>query len=633
MRRDQLNKTAIKLATATFATLLIASSSVAAQEQQQDTINIKDIVVTGTRNETNIRHLPMSVSSIKSEVIENRNEQSIIPILTEQVPSLFTTARGVMGYGVSTGASGTIKMRGIGGTPTTGMLVLIDGHPQYMGIMGHSIADAYQSMIAEKIEVVRGPASVLYGSNAMGGVINILTHKQKEDGIKNDINIGYGSYNSLTTEVSNSIRKKGFSSQIVGSYNRTDGHRENMEFEQYGGYAKLGYEFSKNWNIFTDLSLTHYNASNPGESYNPIYDNDSRITRGMSSISLDNSYKNTSGALKFFYNWGEHTINEGYYSGGEPKDYLFNSNDKMFGINLFQSVKLFEGNRLTAGFDYQKFGGVARNIYSSGESVETVNKYENSVATYLDFRQSIAQIITLDAGVRLDNHSSTGTHIIPQFGASFYPTSSGEVKLIASRGFRNPTIKEMYMFATQNPDLLPESLWNYEISWRQRAFTDRLSYEVALFYIKGDNMIQTVPVDGVATNVNSGEVENWGVELSLAYRLSALFNLSSNYSYLDMRYAIIAAPKHKLYAGVDFHKNRWSASTGVQYIKGLFTYVGDDGNITENYILWNSQVGYQISKTFGAYLKGENLLDQDYEINRGFAMPGTTVMCGVKVRF
>ena len=157
-------------------------------------------------------------------------------MLTEQIPGLFTTSRGIMGYGVSSGAAGGISLRGIGGSPTTGLLVLIDGHPQYMGLMGHPIADAYQSMLAEKVEVVRGPASVLYGSNAMGGVINIVTRQQRENGVKTGARLGYGSYNTWTTEVTNQVKKGRFSSVITGSYNRTDGHRPDMEFEQYGGY-------------------------------------------------------------------------------------------------------------------------------------------------------------------------------------------------------------------------------------------------------------------------------------------------------------------------------------------------------------------------------------------------------------
>ena len=176
---------------------------------------------------------------------------SLLPVLTENVPGLFTTARGVMGYGVSGGAAGGISLRGLSGG-TARMMVLIDGHPQYAGIFGHPIADAYQSLLADKVEVLRGPASVLYGSNAMGGVINIVTRKMHEDGVHTNLHAGYGSYNTVETELTNMVRKGRFSSVISGSYNRTDGHRDDMGFEQYGGYAKLGYDITDNWNMYAD---------------------------------------------------------------------------------------------------------------------------------------------------------------------------------------------------------------------------------------------------------------------------------------------------------------------------------------------------------------------------------------------
>ena len=115
---------------------------------------LDEVVVTGTRNETDIRHLPMAISVVGRRQLEQTYQPSILPALTEQVPGLFTTSRGIMGYGVSTGAAGGMSLRGIGagvnarGGPTTSLLVLIDGHPQYMGLMGHPIADAYQSMMA-----------------------------------------------------------------------------------------------------------------------------------------------------------------------------------------------------------------------------------------------------------------------------------------------------------------------------------------------------------------------------------------------------------------------------------------------------------------------------------------------------
>ena len=174
-----------------FATFILAGSlTVSGQTPDtadslsaQRTLTIDEVVVTGTRHQTDIRHLSQTVSVVNRKRIEQSMQPSLLPVLTEQVPGLFTTSRGVMGYGVSNGAAGGISLRGLSGGNAR-LMVLIDGHPQYAGIFGHPIADAYQTLLADRVEVLRGPASVLYGSNAMGGVVNIVTRKMHEEGIR-----------------------------------------------------------------------------------------------------------------------------------------------------------------------------------------------------------------------------------------------------------------------------------------------------------------------------------------------------------------------------------------------------------------------------------------------------------------
>ncbi|WP_462347873.1 TonB-dependent receptor [Butyricimonas faecihominis] len=602
----------------------------------QKKVTIEEVVVTGTRNETDVRHLPMTVSVVTREQIEHRNDPSLLPLLTEYIPGLFTTSRGLMGYGVSGGAAGGMSLRGIGGVPqeglpTTGMLVLIDGHPQYMGLMGHPISDAYQSLLAERVEVLRGPASVLYGSNAMGGVINIVTRKMQQDGIRTHANVGYGSYNTLQSEVTNRVRKGRFTSIVSGSYNRTDGHRKDMEFEQYGGYAKFGYEISDAWNVWADVNLTHFDASNPGEIFNPLLDNDQRITRGMTSFALANHYAKTSGALSFFYNWGKHWINDGYHLGGDPLDYRFHSRDRMLGVSWYQSVQLFEGNRLTVGFDYFHFGGEAWNKTLAGERDTQADKTQDNVAGYIDFRQNLGDWLTFDVGLRVDHHSRVGTEWVPQVGLSFHLPENSEVKLMASKGFRYPTIREMYMFRPANPDLKPERLWSYELSFAQRLLDGRLSYGVNVFYIDGENLIMRMPIDGRPLNVNTGKIENAGVEAQVAYRIVPAWSVDANYSYLHMDNPVLASPEHKLYVGTAFSKGRWNVSTGLQYVAGLYKEL--DPEETEDFLLWNVRGSFRVLDGFDVWVKGENLLAQRYEINAGFPMPKATVMAGVNIKF
>ena len=602
----------------------------------QKKVTIEEVVVTGTRNETDVRHLPMTVSVVNREQIEYRNDPSLLPLLTEYIPGLFTTSRGLMGYGVSGGAAGGMSLRGIGGVPqeglpTTGMLVLIDGHPQYMGLMGHPISDAYQSLLAERVEVLRGPASVLYGSNAMGGVINIVTRKMQQDGIRTHANVRYGSYNTLQSEVTNRIRKGRFTSIVSGSYNRTDGHRKDMEFEQYGGYAKFGYEISDAWNVWADVNLTHFDASNPGEISNPLLDNDQRITRGMTSFALANNYAKTSGTLSFFYNWGKHWINDGYNLGGDPLDYRFHSRDLMLGVSWYQSVQLFEGNRLTVGFDYFHFGGEAWNKTLAGERDTQADKTQDDVAGYIDFRQNLGDWLTFDVGLRVDHHSQVGTEWVPQVGFSFHLPENSEVKLMASKGFRYPTIREMYMFRPANPDLKPERLWSYELSFAQRLLDGRLSYGVNVFYIDGENLIMRMPIDGRPLNVNTGKIENSGVEAQVAYRIVPAWSVDANYSYLHMDNPVLASPEHKLYVGTAFSKGRWNVSTGLQYVAGLYKEL--DPEETEDFLLWNVRGSFRVLDGFDVWVKGENLLAQRYEINAGFPMPKATVMAGVNIKF
>ena len=592
---------------------------------------LNEVVVTGTRNATDIRHLPMTISVVGRAQLENRYQPSVLPALTEQVPGLFVTSRGVMGYGVSTGTAGGFSLRGMSGNAQ--MLVLIDGHPQYMGLFGHPISDAYQTMLADRVEVLRGPASVLYGSNAMGGVINIVTRRMQEDGTKTHINIGGGSYGTLQTEATNQVKKGKFSSTVSASYNRSDGHRPDMGFEQYGGYAKLGYDLNEYWRAWGDVNITHFNASNPGEIIDLLYDNDSRITRGMASAMIENHYERTSGALSFFYNWGRHKINDGYHAGEEPQTSLFHSKDLMMGVSWYQSAELYEGNRLTVGFDYQHFGGESWNEnIADGARTPGVDKKQDEFAGYVDFRQNIGSWLSLNAGMRIDHHSHVGTELVPQGGLAFHLPKNAELKAMASKGFRNPTIREMYMFPPQNPDLKPERMMNYELSFTQHLLDGSLTYGANLYYIKGDNLIMTTQTDGRPMNVNSGDIENWGAEGNIAWRINRQWNVNANYSWVHMENPVISAPEHKLYAGADFRQGRWNISTGIQYIKGLYTSVNPAA--TEDFILWNLRTSYRLCKYASLYVRrGENLLAQRYEIMAGYPMPKATFLGGINLSF
>ena len=620
----QLNKVLFSIIL--FLSIATSAYSESSSDTHVDSLKIDEVVVTGTRNATDIRHLPMTVTVIDRKTLTEQHQTNILPTLMQQVPGLMLTSRSMMGYGVSTGAAGGINIRGISGGAGQ-LLVLIDGHPQYQGIYGHPIADSYQTLMAERVEVLRGPASVLYGSNAMGGVLNIVTRSMHKNGVCTQIDLGAGSYGTVQIEASNQVRSGKFSSTISAQYSRTDNHRPRMGFEQYGGFVKLGYDMSSHWNAYLDVNLTHFNASNPGTEESPLFDANQWITRGAVSAALENHYNKTSGAISVYSNFGRHKIDDGSSDPEKTTQRYFRSKDALTGISWYQSTQFFEGNRLTVGVDYQHIYGNA--YYTSkvtDEILDTPNKqsgrsHRNDIAGYVDFRQDITSWITLDAAIRLDYNSITGSEWIPQVGMVIRPITTGEIKLMASKGFRNPTMREMYLYPPSNEDLDPERIWNYELSWHHRLGS--LTYGANLFYIKGDNMIQTVN----RKNVNTGEIENYGIEMEGNYRVNEYLSLSTNHSFLHMKNKIIAAPKYKGFLGMNFTSNKWMIQSGLQYINHLYTVVGETEQ-TNSFWLLNASITYKINKNISLWLRGENLLAQKYEINLGYPMPRATFMIG-----
>ena len=617
-----------------FAVLMLGGMAFNAFAQTDSVIPLKDQVVTGARQVADIRHLPMTVSVVGRDVLTESAQPSILPTLMQEIPGLMLTSRGMMGYGVSTNAAGGINMRGLSGGGGQ-LMVLIDGHPQYQGIYGHPIADSYQAAIAERVEVLRGPASVLYGSNAMGGVINIVTRQPAEDGSHTHVTAGAGSFGTVQSELDYQIKQGKFTGTASTLYNRSDNHRPRMGFEQYGGYLKGGYQLSSHWNLSADANLNHFNASNPGPVSSALYDADQWITRGFASLALDNHYGSSTGAVSVYTSFGRHKIDDGTNDPAAPTVRYFQSKDYLAGVSLYQSMQLMEGNRLTAGIDYQHIYGHA--YYTSkatGDVMDTPaaskqsgESHRNEIAAYVDVRQDLLSWMTLDAGIRVDHHSVVGTEWIPQAGLVFRLIEDGTLKAMAGKGFRNPTMREMYLYPPSTEELEPERTFNYELSWKHYLLDDRLSYGVNLYYVKGDNLIittATVP----KKNVNTGQIENYGAEFEAAWQINNSLSLRTNHAYLHMEHPVISAPEYVGFVGARYQIHPFSAQLGLQYIDNLYTAVGDTPQ-KESFCLLNATLGYQVTKFLKCWVRGENLLDQDYSIMAGYPMPGANFMAGI----
>ncbi|MDE6526052.1 MAG: TonB-dependent receptor plug domain-containing protein, partial [Muribaculaceae bacterium] len=163
--------------------LMALSLSTLASELPDSTAQMLDeLVVTGSNAAVPARLMPYTVSVVSRAELESSGSPELLSVISGRVPSLFVTQRSIYGFGVSSnGGSGHIKMRGIGGDRASAVLMMLDGQPQFAGIYSHHVADFYDKDYVERVEVLRGPSSVLYGSNAMAGTINVLTRHPRRD--------------------------------------------------------------------------------------------------------------------------------------------------------------------------------------------------------------------------------------------------------------------------------------------------------------------------------------------------------------------------------------------------------------------------------------------------------------------
>lgn len=587
-----------------------------AQGIVKDSTILNEIIVTGTKIETSRKVVPLSVSQVTKKEIESTGQINILPVLNTFAPGIFVTQRNVLGFGVSTGGSGAITMRGIGGNPNNEVLVLIDGHPQYQGIFGHPLPDAYVASDVEKVEIIHGPGSFLYGSNAMGGVINIITKKNTTEGVNGNIGASYGSYNTQKYYGSIGYKNNKFSVYSSANHDRTNGIRTNTDFKITNGYLKVGYEFNKHINLTADASVAALNANDNGSIYlttpKPF---NIDILRGKTSISLDNKVGNLEGALKIFHNFGEHTLSDG-----------FHSTDRNSGVMLYQSYKFSTGTLITFGSDFKQYGGVV-NQTRYKDSLLTVNEFSG----YVYAQQNLFNKLTLSAGLRLDNNSVNNNELVPMGGISYYPTENSTFKINVSKGFRNPTIMEMYLFAP-NANLLPERMMNYELSWMQSFIHSKLNTEITIFKVKGNNLIQVVGQYPNVMRQNVGSFNNQGIEFSARYKVNNIVSFHANYSFLDLEKPVLAAPRQQLNIGANFKHKIWGLNFNTQYIEKLYNSISPEV-IQTDYLLLNARITCNPLKKLQVYLDGNNLLNKSYQINYGYPMPGINFNGGVNYSF
>lgn len=588
---------------------------------------LDEVVVTGSNMAVGRSLLPYTVTTVSGAQLESTGSTQLLSAVSGIVPSLFVTERNVFGFGVSNGGSGHIKLRGVGGDRASAVLMMVDGQPQFAGIYSHQIADFYETEYVDRVEVLRGPASVLYGSNAMAGVINVITKEASHDGVRTTITSEYGSYNTWLSSVTNTTRFGKCSSLVSLGYDRTDGIRKNFDFKQGNVYAKVGYDFNSRWNIRADYTFMQFVGNDPvyptlsNPESTDIYHQD--IIRGEGSVTATNSYGRTGGAVRIYYSYGNHFVEDPRY---------FHSVDDRLGVIAYQNFMPWTGANATIGFDFDRYTGEipvsGGNAHTEGSLSTMGRKFITEYSPYLTLSQNLwRDRIILNAGLRMAGSDMFNTQWVPQGGIVVHPYEGWTIKASAAKGYRNPSFRELYLYKMANPDLKPENMVNYEVSVGKQ-FSSLLNIDVTAYYSKGTDMIQTEDMK----NVNTGSFINKGIEVSAHCQPLTTLQLWASYSYLHTSLSnLTGAPKNQYYIGIGWDAfPKFHADAELKGVGGL--YVAEDV-ASQNYATVNMRISYQVIKQLQIFVKLDNLTDTRYVINRGYDMPGFTAMGGFRLSF
>jgi outer membrane cobalamin receptor len=558
------------------------------------------------------REATSSITIIDREEIEESGEVNVYDLISARVPGIFVDSRGIFSYGVGTGSAGSLNIRGLGGVPNTQVLVLLDGQPTTMGLFGHPIPDAYPLEGVERVEILRGSHSLHYGDGAMGGVVNIITRRlEPDEGFTTRVTAGGGEYHSYQAGITHAGTVEDFSYSASLLRRETDGHRPNSAFGGWNGYLKAGYRISENWQAVINGWGVDFTVEDPGPVTAPHSDDSRDVTRGGAGLTLYNDYGETRGAFTVYGQRGRH-----HFTGFED----WKSDDSTIGLSGYQSIDLFPDNRLEVGGDIQRMGG-------RGEQPEAGNDigsyYQNRGGVYLDDQHTLWEVLTLQAGLRLAAAEHDQARFLPRFGGRYLLTDATILHGQVARGYRSPTVRELYMFPPSSLDLEPEEAWSSDLGIRQN-FGDLVALDLTGYYIDAENLI----IFRFPEAENTGGLVNKGVELSAVITPADWFEMLASYTYLDQNHRVVGLAPHVLQW---INRVYWKEIT----LQSTTTAVRDlrlSEDTLETFAVTDLRLSYRLDPAVLTF-KVNNVFNESYQMVDGYPLPGRWIWGEISVNF
>ena len=599
-------------------TTVVWGGTAFAQEDLQE-FALEDMVVTATRTESKMVDVPVNATVISAEKIADRHYLDVADVLKD-VPGATVMDTGVGAYEKKIVLNGDERV-----------LVLVDGKRVNidMGTMSRASYDLNQmpdvSMI-ERIEVVKGHGGALYGSDAVGGVINIITKKM--DHSYGKVSMGFGSHQARDAKAMYTI-KEGKTGVMVAASKYKQGYHEYKDAKTEANKRWPAASTYENEKVSVKLSQELSETSNLELGYDfSKFEGVRSYSTKAKSASFSNKKTNDFYAK---YDWTVNGKDQGFIQLYRNKYDYYNAGDMYetdTGFEAQQNITLSDNNQFVVGASYRKAKALNATSYTAEKSI-------NNKAVFVSDQWEFAPSWTLDAGVRYDKHSTAGSKTTWSAGLNKKFDENSHAYFNWGQVFKAPTLDDLYYYSVMewgsskyenygNPNLKPEKGDTWTIGYGTKI-ADKTSVNISYFQSKLEDAIDwdtTYSANGsvsIARNVDKQKKN--GMELSVGHELNDNWDLEASYTYIRVKnndngsgYVHDANYIPNMYRfGVRYHDDLWNADLFLRGGSGA----DKSAYVDSKYMTLDMSVAYKATKDLSFYAKGYNLFNKAYAESAG----------------
>jgi len=605
-----------------FSFLILLPVFTSAEEKP---LTLEEIVVTATKIKEPVEETTSDVIVIEEEEIKKMNVQFVTDVF-RKIPELNLVQNGGVGQ------LATVLLRGGDSSHT---LVMIDGVRVQDPATGSFNFSTINIDDIDRIEIVKGPQSTFYGSEAMAGVINIIMKKGKGKP-KIDLSFESGSYGTYKPSLTISGGEKEFDYRLTTSYFSTDGISAAKEGTERDGYknafisGKLGFrpteklEVELSGKYYYDRTELDFGSSSPDDT-NYIQHGNHHILSGKGKLFLLNMWEQILTVS---------TVKDSLKTRDpDPDPFLWYNSDVITGMDTIDwqhNFYLSEIYILTTGAEYRK---------EKAENTGNFDRTMENKALYLSNKLKLfKEDLVFNAGIRYDDYETFGGKTTYRIGATYNIRSAiCRIRGSYGTGFRAPTLNELYYPGFGNPDLKPEKTTSWELGLEKDILKDNISVSLIYFEQNYKNLIEYILIDPItwrmiAANIAKAEIK--GIEAGATLKLTDHINIRTGYTYLDTEdkttgQRLTRRPKDKFTLSSEFSTEDISVVADYIFVGKRF-----DSSVERNlssYSVINVSSTYKLREGATVFVRIDNLFDKDYEEAGSYGTPGISFFAGVRI--